>query len=212
MDTSRMTYPFGRCAGCGKEFNSELRDEYEITHCPWCGERIDDIFSITDSITEKIRENDIFCEDCGTRIYERTGKDLEGGNWIEGPDNEQPGVCSGPCERELCGNCADWDINGECEKCRTSPCGQCPTHDVVEICQKCKHLPERKKWSDYEKPDDMDGECNVCPKKCSDTKDCNNPCVDCPLRDDCLTDETDVRNQCTEFNNFSGEEIAGKTK
>jgi len=55
-----MKYPFGRCASCGQEFNSELRGEYEITHCPWCGKKIDDIFSITDSITQKIKENDIF--------------------------------------------------------------------------------------------------------------------------------------------------------
>jgi len=38
-------FPFGGCAGCGKEFNSELRDEYGITHCPWCGTKIDDCFS-----------------------------------------------------------------------------------------------------------------------------------------------------------------------
>ena len=32
------TAPFGDCRNCGKEFNSELVSEYEITHCPWCGE------------------------------------------------------------------------------------------------------------------------------------------------------------------------------
>ena len=30
-------YPFGRCKSCGKEFNSELQNEYKITNCPWCG-------------------------------------------------------------------------------------------------------------------------------------------------------------------------------
>lgn len=34
------TYPFGRCKACGKEFNSELLNEYRIKHCLWCGEKI----------------------------------------------------------------------------------------------------------------------------------------------------------------------------
>jgi DNA-directed RNA polymerase subunit RPC12/RpoP len=33
-------YPFGRCTKCQKEFNSELINEYNISHCPWCGEPI----------------------------------------------------------------------------------------------------------------------------------------------------------------------------
>ena len=33
-------YPFGRCNSCGKEFNSELINEYGIANCPWCGEKI----------------------------------------------------------------------------------------------------------------------------------------------------------------------------
>ena len=32
-----IAYPYGICATCGKEFNSELRLEYEIKWCPWCG-------------------------------------------------------------------------------------------------------------------------------------------------------------------------------
>ena len=32
--------PFGMCGDCGKEFNSELFNENEIKHCPWCGKRI----------------------------------------------------------------------------------------------------------------------------------------------------------------------------
>jgi len=39
-------YPFGRCAACGQEFTDELRCEYQITHCPWCGEKIDDFISL----------------------------------------------------------------------------------------------------------------------------------------------------------------------
>jgi len=144
LETSTMKYPFGRCAKCGKEFNSELLGEYEITHCPWCGEKILDYFH--DEDTDKY----IYCEECGTRIYERVGK---GGKWIEEGKDKYPGVCAGPCERELCGQCADWDVNGECEQCRTSPCGQCPSHDAVETCQKCEHLPERKKWADYIPPE-----------------------------------------------------------
>ncbi|MPM88639.1 hypothetical protein SDC9_135743 [bioreactor metagenome] len=35
------TAPFGDCRNCGKEFNSELVSEYEITHCPWCGTEIE---------------------------------------------------------------------------------------------------------------------------------------------------------------------------
>jgi hypothetical protein len=33
-------YPFGRCAKCNKEFNSELVSEYNLSHCPWCGTEI----------------------------------------------------------------------------------------------------------------------------------------------------------------------------
>jgi len=159
VDTSVMKYPFGRCAACGKEFNSELRYEYDITHCPWCGEQILDYFHDSSPQPDALVKTDlsryIYCEDCGTRIYTRNGK---GGNWIEGGSNKNgyPGVCSGPCERELCGRCAQWDVNGECEQCRTSPCGQCPNHKVVEMCQKCEHLADRKKWADYEKPDPCD--------------------------------------------------------
>jgi DNA-directed RNA polymerase subunit RPC12/RpoP len=35
-------YPFGRCPNCKKEFNSELISEYEISHCPWCGAKLND--------------------------------------------------------------------------------------------------------------------------------------------------------------------------
>ena len=112
MDTSRMKFPFGKCAVCDGEFDSDLRDEYGITHCPWCGKEIDDFFSIIDALHRKMTENDIFCEDCGRRIYERNGK---GASWID----ETAGVCSGPCERELCGKCACWNENGECQSCAT---------------------------------------------------------------------------------------------
>jgi DNA-directed RNA polymerase subunit RPC12/RpoP len=161
MNDSAMVYPFGRCAACGRGFNSELREEYEILHCPWCGELIldyiNDINPPLDSAVKVDANRFIYCEACGTRIYERHGK---GGEWIEDGKNGYPGVCSGPCERELCGNCADWDVNGECEQCRNSPCGQCPNHEVVEMCQECEHLPERKKWADYVKPDPCDS-CGV---------------------------------------------------
>ena len=40
-DYEETKFPFGRCRICGKEFNSELRSEYDITHCPWCGERVE---------------------------------------------------------------------------------------------------------------------------------------------------------------------------
>jgi len=154
VDTSTMKYPFGRCASCGEEFNSELRNEYNITHCPWCGAEIDDFMSEKNIKRNAEHGGEIYCEECGVRIYERS-EDGKGGNWIEDDKNNKcPGVCSGPCERELCGNCADWDVNGECEQCRTSPCGQCPNHGAIEACcKKCEHLPERKKWADYEEPD-----------------------------------------------------------
>lgn len=35
------TYPFGRCRSCNKEFNSELKFEYQIKFCPWCGATVD---------------------------------------------------------------------------------------------------------------------------------------------------------------------------
>jgi len=154
MDTSTMKYPFGRCASCGEEFNSELRNEYNITHCPWCGELILDYLHDTNPPPGLLKKPDpeqfIYCEECGTRIFERDGK---AGDWIGGANNKNPGVCSGPCERELCGNCADWDVNGECEQCRTSPCGQCPNHDAIGICQACDHFADRQKWADFIKQD-----------------------------------------------------------
>ena len=96
VDTSKMAYPFGRCRECCKEFNSELRGEYVITHCPWCGTKIYDCFSV---------ESDIFCDDCGLRIY-------NDGLWIP-----FAGTCYGLCERALCGHCGDWK-EGECPECR----------------------------------------------------------------------------------------------
>lgn len=33
---------FGRCVGCGYEFNSELISEYEIEYCPKCGQKIEE--------------------------------------------------------------------------------------------------------------------------------------------------------------------------
>ena len=32
---------FGKCPACGAEMNSELISEYNIKHCPYCGQRID---------------------------------------------------------------------------------------------------------------------------------------------------------------------------
>jgi len=152
METSTMKYPFGRCSCCGNEFNSELRNEYQIEHCPWCGEGIDDFMSPS----AQVHPNDIYCEDCGQRIYERSGV---GGRWLtlEG-DEKQPGQCSGPCERELCGNCGDWDYDGLCPKChmRCEDCPEtnCPTEGGCEHpCLRC----EEKHGCYDKKSDKMDG-------------------------------------------------------
>lgn len=32
---------FGCCPTCREVFNSELLNEYNITYCPWCGQRLD---------------------------------------------------------------------------------------------------------------------------------------------------------------------------
>lgn len=32
---------FGMCPNCEYEFNSELRNEYEIRYCPNCGQKLD---------------------------------------------------------------------------------------------------------------------------------------------------------------------------
>ena len=149
MDATKMTCPFGRCADCGREFNFDLRNERGIINCPWCGRLILDYFHDVNPPPGLMEKPDInnfyYCEGCGTRIYERSGK---GGRWIN-DGVTGPGVCSGPCERELCGKCADWDVNGECEKCRNTPCGQCQTRDVP-FCGNCEHLAERKTWPDWE--------------------------------------------------------------
>lgn len=34
-------YPFGRCAKCGYELNSELINEYNVKFCPECGGKLD---------------------------------------------------------------------------------------------------------------------------------------------------------------------------
>jgi DNA-directed RNA polymerase subunit RPC12/RpoP len=39
-ENEEQKYPFGRCHKCSEEFNSELINEYNITHCPYCGEKI----------------------------------------------------------------------------------------------------------------------------------------------------------------------------
>jgi hypothetical protein len=78
---------------------------------------------------------EIYCEICGKLIY-------SGGQWID----EKAGVCSGPCERELCGDCADWDVNGECEDCRKNPCSQCyaTSHrNQDKICKNCGCHPDK---------------------------------------------------------------------
>ena len=33
---------FGQCPTCEREFNSELLSEYDITNCPYCGQRLKD--------------------------------------------------------------------------------------------------------------------------------------------------------------------------
>lgn len=108
MDTSTIRYPSGRCSNCEVEFNSELRNEYHITHCPYCGVEIDDFLSAIDKTQQDERVGDHYCEDCGRRIYSR-------GVWID----KCTGVCEGSCERELCSLCADWK-DGMCKKCRES--------------------------------------------------------------------------------------------
>ena len=131
---SNARYPFGRCWKCGQEFNSELRDELNITHCPWCGEKIDDIFC--EGVTQESQDH--YCEDCGVRIYEQRGK---GGFWITRDKNpKQPGVCSGPCERELCAHCGDWDKEGECPKCHVEGCcTNCPVEGCKDLPDDCKN-------------------------------------------------------------------------
>jgi len=72
----------------------------------------------------------IVCEICGKKI-------LEDGDWID----KTAGVCCGPCERELCGDCAEWDVNGECRDCRNEPCGQCfagSFRHKEDVCQNCE--------------------------------------------------------------------------
>jgi hypothetical protein len=135
IDPSTMRYPYGCCSKCGYEFSYVLRFEYEIHHCPRCGELIDDfLFCETGS------ECDIYCVECGRRICKQEG---DTGIWLD----QYAGICEGGCDRELCGSCADWDINGECEQCRNSPCGQCVLHNEDRFdggCACCEHNPYKK--------------------------------------------------------------------
>ena len=125
MDTSIMKFPFGICENCGREFNSELRGEYTITHCPWCGDEIDDFMAPANPQSG----DEIYCEECGKTIF-------RDGAWIGEVGKNQPGVCAGPCERELCGKCGDWDDDGCCPMCAL-PCYQCPKGKCerrIDIC------------------------------------------------------------------------------
>ena len=108
LQTNTMKYPFGRCRTCGKEFNSEMRNEYRIVHCPWCGLVIDDFMA------EPGNENDLFCDDCGHFIYQATA-DGEGGDWTDA----YAGVCGDVCGKELCGKCGGWyPTTGMCRNCQ----------------------------------------------------------------------------------------------
>ena len=70
--------------------------------------------------------NEIYCEKCGKTIF-------RGGLWVKETGKYQPGVCSGPCERELCGNCGNWDDEGCCHDCsKPDCCDECPK----EKCEK----------------------------------------------------------------------------
>jgi len=167
MDATKLKYPYGKCKSCGGIFNADLRYEHNIIHCPWCGDEIDDFLSPKN----EERESDIYCEECGVRIYERDG---EGGHWINNKD-KYPGVCSGPCERELCGNCGDWDEEGCCPKCHKPDnpdacCDGCPKDN-------CDEIPET----------------------------CKNPCPACPMESDCCNDNTDKRSDCVAFSKFQKE-------
>jgi len=110
VDVSKMKYPYGRCCNCGEKFTGELRNCYHIRHCPWCGVKIDDFLSAVDSSEAEERKHDLFCEDCGHRIYEGYGQ--ENGRLID----KTAGKCI-DCNRNLCGQCACWK-NNKCEKCR----------------------------------------------------------------------------------------------
>ncbi len=41
VPTSDSVFEFGNCPNCNAEFNSELVNEYKITHCPYCGQALD---------------------------------------------------------------------------------------------------------------------------------------------------------------------------
>jgi DNA-directed RNA polymerase subunit RPC12/RpoP len=113
LKPDEMRYPFGRCAKCGEAFTTELRKKYHITHCPYCGMEIDDFMSFTDCTEEYAKRYDLFCDDCGHRIYEAT-KYGKGGDWID----TYAGVCGDGCGRELCGKCGDWgEETGLCADC-----------------------------------------------------------------------------------------------
>ena len=124
------------------------------------------------SLSAKEHPDDIYCEDCGQRIFERFGEKNEGGEWIKDDYEKGPGVCSGPCERELCGNCGEWDDEGCCPKCheeKPQPCAQCGeiTDNVVNeehCCPDCeKELMEQgEKKPSKGREDERSCHCNNC--------------------------------------------------
>lgn len=119
-DLGGMKYPFGRCACCGEVFDAELRSRRSIVCCPYCGTKIDDFLSFVDSEEESERRLDLFCDDCGRRVFE-TKEDGVGGDWID----DCAGVCGDGCGRELCGRCGGWDEDtGLCRDCRDKLLGQ----------------------------------------------------------------------------------------
>ena len=57
-----------------------------------------------------MNEAKTLCENCGKEIGE-LGRRVD----------EAAGICAGPCERELCGECAGGWGNSECKDCRMLP-------------------------------------------------------------------------------------------
>jgi hypothetical protein len=59
--------------------------------------KIDDFLSLVDGADKEDKKFDLFCDDCGRRMYTATA-DGKGGDWTA----EYAGICTNGCGRELC--------------------------------------------------------------------------------------------------------------
>jgi len=88
--------------------------------------------------------------------------------------------------------------------CRCNNCGSRFREGEIHCVGENEYCPSCGKEGCIE--DDLGG-CFDCPKKdCAETpSDCKNPCMACPMENDCYNEDTDKRSDCVAFSKFKNE-------